>query len=126
MSETEDDRILLNEALEVIKKDKSNIMMITHYQFLSTIFDKDYNILNRWYFWDNNSHPTENHKYFDYYKKFATNKLNKENIETIYLLGLKDEFKFENIKNYFVNKCFEEKVISESRFIKLTLKNCTK
>ncbi len=126
MSETESDRILINKALEVIKKDQSNIMMITHYQFFSTIFNKDYNILNRWYFWDNNSHPTENHKYFDYYRKFATNKFNKENIETIYLLGLNDEFKFENIKNYFVNKCFDEKVISESRFIKLTLRNCTK
>ena len=24
-------------------------------------------ILNRWYLWDNNTHPTENHKYFEFY-----------------------------------------------------------
>ena len=54
----------LKQAVEIIKNEKREIVLITHYQFISTILDKKINILNRWYLWDNNTHPTENHKYF--------------------------------------------------------------
>ena len=81
-------------------------------------------LLNRWYIWDNNSHPTESHKYFSYYKEFASNNFEKNKIQKIFLISEKNEFKFNNIKNYFNNKCFKEEKLLEERLIKLTLKNC--
>ena len=58
----------IKKALRVIDSDNRKKILITHYQFISTILDEDLNILNRWYLWDNNTHPTENHKYFRFYK----------------------------------------------------------
>ena len=37
----------LQEAIEIIKKDKSNKMLITHYSFISTTLREDLNIPNR-------------------------------------------------------------------------------
>ena len=58
--------IVIKKAIELLEQDEREKILITHYQFISTILDKDYNILNRWYLWDNNTHPTENHKYFEF------------------------------------------------------------
>ena len=57
----------INQAIETINNDKREKTLITHYQFMSTVLDKRLNILNRWYLWDNNTHPTENHKYFEFF-----------------------------------------------------------
>ena len=67
---------------------------------------------------------TENHKYFLYYKKFATKDFEKNKIKKIYLINEKNEINFDNIKNYFENKCFTEENMLNARLIKLTLKNC--
>ena len=80
--------------------------------------------MNRWYIWDNNSHPTENHKYFSYYKDFVTKNFEKKRIKSIFLISENQEFKFDNIRNYFINKCFEEETFFDRRLIKLTLKTC--
>ncbi len=115
---------IIKEALEVIDNDDRKKTLITHYQFISTILDKDLNILNRWYLWDNNTHPTENHKYFEIYKKLINKNLKKNKIEVIYLLGQENEIKFENVKNYFVDICFESKIIIENRFSVHEVKIC--
>ena len=106
----------IKKALLTIDNDKRKKILITHYQFFSTILNKDLNILNRWYLWDNNTHPTENHKYFEFYKNMINKNLTKNKIQVIYLLGQDNEILFKNIKNYFTNVCFESKTLEEKRF----------
>ena len=124
LKKTQEDKLLLQKAFEILKEENENSYIITHYQFFSTILKKKFYILNRWYIWDNNSHPTENHKYFSYYKKFASNNFEKNKIKNIYLINEKNEINFNNIKNYFENKCFSEEKMLNERLIKLSLKNC--
>ena len=102
--------------VKIIDNDKRKKVLITHYQFVSTILNEDLNILNRWYLWDNNTHPTENHKYFEFYKNMIKKNLTKNKIQVIYLLGQDNEILFKNIKNYFTNVCFESKTLEEKRF----------
>ena len=98
---------LLKRVLENLKKDGRKKVLITHYQFMSLILNEDLNIFNRWYL-DHNSHPTLNHKYFDYYKDFINKNLDNNNVEVIYLLGFdKKGTTFDKIKIYFPEKCFK-------------------
>ena len=115
---------LIKTAISVISNDSRKKIVITHYQFLSLILDEDLNILNRWYLWDNNTHPTENHKYFDFYKKFTTKNFEQNEISVIYLLGSDDEIPFSKIKNYFIDKCFKNITIIDKRFSVHELKKC--
>ena len=120
----QNDKIFLKEIIKVLNEVEENSYLITHYQFFSSIFEKKFYLMNRWYIWDNNSHPTENHKYFSYYKDFVTKNFEKKRIKSIFLISENQEFKFDNIRNYFINKCFEEENFFDQRFIKLTLKTC--
>jgi hypothetical protein len=114
--EPNDEVKVIKKALDIIKRDKSKKVLITHYQFMSTILDKNLHILNRWYLWDNNTHPTENHKYFKFYKSMINKNIKSNNINIIYLLGQRNEILFENVKNYFTDLCFESKIIVKERF----------
>ena len=107
---------LIKSALATIKSDPRKKMLITHYQFFSLLINEDLNILNRWYLWDNNTHPTENHKYFKIYKKLTNENLIKNNIKVIYLLGSDKEILFSNIKNYFDDVCFKTNVVVKNKF----------
>jgi len=115
---------LVKESLALIGSDKRNKLLITHYQFFSTLLEEDLNILNRWYLWDNNTHPTENHKYFNIYKDMINENLNKNSIQVIYLLGSDKEILFSNIKNYFNEKCFKSTIVIENKFSYHELKDC--
>ena len=83
---------------------------------MSTILNKNFFLLNRWYLWDNNTHPTENHKYFDVYKSLVNKNIKSNNVEVIYLLGQKNEIIFDEIKNYFTDVCFKSKTLVENKF----------
>ena len=116
----------IKKALKIIDNDKRKKVLITHYQFVSTILNQDLNILNRWYLWDNNTHPTENHKYFEFYKNMINKNLTKNKIQVIYLLGQDNEILFKNIKNYFTNVCFKSKTLEAKRFSVHELIDCKK
>lgn len=119
-----EDKIFIKKVIKILEEEIENAYLVTHYQFFSAIFKNKFYLLNRWYVWDNNSHPTENHKYFSYYKKFASRNLEDKKISKIFLINENKEFGLNNLKDYFDNKCFiEEKLLGE-RFIKLTVKNC--
>ncbi len=116
----------IKKAINTIENDDRNKTLITHYQFISTVLDKDLNILNRWYLWDNNTHPTENHKYFDVYKSLVNKNIKTNNVKVIYLLGQENEILFENVKNYFTDVCFESKTLVEKRFSMHEIITCKK
>ena len=88
------------------------------------MLDKKFYMLNRWYVWDNNSHPTENHKYFDFYQTKVNENISSNKIKVIYLLGEKDEILFDKVRNYFTNICFESKTLVEKRFSVHKIINC--
>jgi len=50
----------------------------------------------------------------------------KYQIKVIYLLGQENEIKFENVKNYFTDTCFESNTIIPKRFSEHKLINCEK
>jgi hypothetical protein len=117
---------VIKKAIEIINNDKREKTLITHYQFMSTILDKQLNILNRWYLWDNNTHPTENHKYFESYKKLINKNIIENKVKVIYLLGGENEILFDNVKNYFTEVCFESKTIIQKKFSLHKIVNCKK
>ena len=117
---------ILKIALDKIKDEKREVTLITHYQFFSTVLNKNLNILNRWYLWDNNTHPTENHKHFNVYKSLINKNIVSNNIEVIYLLGQENEISFNNIKNYFTDVCFKSTTLVENRFSAHEIVNCNK
>ena len=123
-TEPKKDKLFLKKVIKTLKNESENSYIISHYQFFSTFLNKPFFILNRWYIWDNNSHPTENHKYFAYYKNFVRKNLNKHEIKNLYLINETEEIKFKNIQNYFGNQCFNQKNIIGEKFVKLTLKKC--
>ena len=104
---------LVKKAIETIRNDNREKILITHYQFFSIILDNNINLLNRWYLWDNNTHPTENHKYFIFYKKMISENLSKNKIKVIYLLG--EEIQFEKVKDYFTDTCFRSTKVIENK-----------
>ena len=120
----EDEIKTIKNALEIIGNDNRKKTLITHYQFFSTILEEDLNIWNRWYLWDNNTHPTENHKYYEFYKKMINKNLKDNNVKVIYLLGHKNEILFSNIKNYFTDLCFKSKTLEDKKFSMHEIINC--
>ena len=123
---SEEEINIIKKALIIMKADSRKKTLITHYQFFSTLLDEDLNILNRWYLWDNNTHPTENHKYFKFYKQMVNKNLKKNSIEVIYLLGSHKEINFKNIVNYFDGVCFKSNIIVENKFSYHKIIDCKK
>jgi len=114
----------LNIVIKQLKADKRKKVIITHYQFFSLILNEDLNILNRWYL-GHHTHPTENHKYFDYYKDFVNKQFKKNNIEVVYLISFIDnEMNFNNIKIYLTDSCFKDGEIVKNKFSYHEIKNC--
>ncbi len=99
---------ILKKSLSILKSDKSEKMLITHYQFFSLILNKNLNIPNRWYF-PNNTFPSsyENKYYQHYISKFREKIINK-NIDTIYLLETyPGEFDFLNFEELIGKNCYQ-------------------
>jgi hypothetical protein len=76
--------------------------------------------------WDNNTHPTENHKYFEFYKKMVNKNLINNKVKVIYLLGQENEILFDNVKNYFTGVCFKSKMLEKNKFSLHEVINCKK
>ncbi len=115
---------LLKNAVEHLRKDGRQKILITHYQFISTVLNEDLNLLNRWYLWGNDTHPTETHKHFFFYKKMVNKNIKENNIQVIYLLGQKKEILFKHVKNYFTEKCFKSKTLVRNRFSSHEIVDC--
>ena len=118
---------LLKESISIISKENNKeIMLITHYQFFSILIQKKINIINRWYFPDNNTFPSsKNNKYYFHYVKKFNKKIVEEKIKKIYLVeSYPEEFKFINFKSLLGNECFREEKINKILLL-ITLNNCS-
>ena len=111
---------ILKNISTIIQSDTSNKIIVTDYQFLSSLISNVKISPNKWY--DELSVPSENNKFFEIYKNFYLKKLKEQNINTIYIIG-KSKKKFIDI--LFQDKdCFEEKNIND-KLLKLKIENCT-
>ena len=117
---------LLKESISLISRENTReILLITHYQFFSTLIQKKIKIANRWYFPNNNTFPSSknNEYYFHYVKKF-NKKIKEEGIKKIYLVqSYPDEFKFLDFRSLLENDCFKEKKINKILSL-ISLNNC--
>jgi hypothetical protein len=117
---------LIKASINILKKDRRRKMVITNYQFLSSILEEDTNLINRWYTHDNNSYPLKNHKYYNFYKKFINDAIKSNRIEVVYIVDAspKGGIQFNHFKNYLTDNCFESKDIIEEVVSSHKLVNC--
>ena len=115
---------LLNQSIKIIKKDPNEKMLITHYQFFSLFIDDNLNIPNRWYFPNNTFPSSRENQYYDNYIKKFNEKLNRNKINTIYIVETSpEEFQFLNFKDLLKKKCFEKTEYNEILY-SIKIKNC--
>ena len=111
---------LIKEAIQIIKKDERNKIVMSDYQFISFLTEQNLNIPNRWYTHDNNSYPLQNHRHFSFYKEHINQNLEKNKIKVVYTIG---QPKFSKFKIFLDNTCFESKNINEIAIISV-LRKC--
>ena len=105
---------LIKESIEIIKLDKREKMLITHYQFFSSILKENLNIPNRWYYTNNTFPASSLNIYYDEYIEKFYNKVNQKKIEVIYLAKSNSaEFKNINFSDLLKNNCFSVKKHNE-------------
>jgi hypothetical protein len=111
---------LLNETINILKNDKRKKMVLTNYSFLSSVLNENLNSPSRWYIPNGAAYPIENNKYFDEYKKFLIDLINRENIVVVYVVA---PVKNKELYRYIDSGCFAESDISN--FVKkLDIKMC--
>ena len=108
----------INLALQTLREDESNKMIVTDYQFIS-VFLKQYDFSPTRFWYNFHGYPSEKNIYFNYWKEFVLKKIKKNNIKNIYVLKpLHGETKpLENI----LKDCYEKQTFSDA-FYKLILK----
>ena len=117
---------LINKTINVLDSEVTEeIMLITHYQFFSLISDKKFNILNRWYFSNNNTHPTnKKNKYYDIYTSKINYNIKRKNIKKIFIIESKpNEFDFINFNDLLKGKCFDKEKYNLILY-SINIKNC--
>ncbi len=77
---------LLNETINIIKKDQKRKVIITDYQFISVVLGILDNSPNQVWFINHMLNQDRNSKFFKIYKKFLINKLKKDKIEIVYIV----------------------------------------
>ena len=102
---------LISEALQHIKNQKKEKMVITQYQFFSILLEENLNIPNRWYTPDNNSYPRENHKYFQFYLDHLVENINNNNIGVIYIVD--NDLSIKYLPMAKANLCYDTENINK-------------
>tara|TARA_B100001057_G_C22849543_1_gene950406 strand:+ start:737 stop:2341 length:1605 start_codon:yes stop_codon:yes gene_type:complete len=111
---------LLKEAIfKISNENAEEVAVITHYQFFSLLAEKKIYILNRWYFPNNNTHPTsKDNKYYQYYKDKINKFIVEKKIKKIYLVKTyPKEFWFMNFEEILNDTCFSEKKYNEILYL---------
>ena len=102
---------LLIDTKNILLKANEKKIIITDYQFFSSLINNKFASPNKWY--DDLSIPEKNSKYYDKHKKFFLNKITKNKIKYLYFVGKnKNEMYFfeEFISE---NKCIIPKQLNE-------------
>tara|TARA_Y100001970_G_scaffold270264_1_gene363905 strand:- start:66 stop:1643 length:1578 start_codon:yes stop_codon:yes gene_type:complete len=111
---------LINEAIDILKKDKRKKIVLTNYSFLSSVLLENLNSPSRWYIPGGAVYPSEINKHFEKYKKFLIKLINKKNISVIYIIA---PVKNQELYRYISSSCFAESNITDI-LKKLEIKKC--
>lgn len=115
---------LLKRSLSILKNDKNEKMLITHYQFFSLLLNKNLNIPNRWYFPNNTFPSSYENKYYEYYIKKFKEKITSKSIDTIYILEtIPGEFNFLNFGDLIGQNCYQKEEQNQL-LLKINLIKC--
>jgi len=110
---------LLNEAKQILIKDKKNKIIVSDYQILPAITKSANYAPNKWF--DVLSVPSKTNKYFNDYKSFFLFKIKEQKIENIYIIG---RSKLDFLLLIFNEKeCLNYKRLNDIT-VKLEIKNC--
>ena len=111
---------LLNATIDILKNDKRKKIVLTNYSFLSSVLNENLNSPSRWYIPNGAAYPIENNKYFDEYKNFLINLINRKNISVVYIVA---PVKNDELYRYIDRDCFAESDVAD--FLKkLEIKKC--
>ncbi len=108
---------LLEFAKEKISLDTSNKIIMSDYQILPSIISLKTASPNKWF--DILSVPSQKNKYFLNYKEFFLKRLIVQKIDTIYVIGEKEIF----LENILKENCYIKENIKKN-FKKFLIKNC--
>ena len=103
----------IEETFNLISLDKKNKMLITDYNFYSSLIEQKLHSPSRTY--DNISYPEKDNKFYIDYKNFFIRKLKINNIENIYIFESKkiDKPRLNHlIFNYVPQNCFSTENIN--------------
>ena len=103
----------IEETFNLISLDKKNKMLITDYNFYSSLTEQKLHSPSRTY--DNISYPKKDNKFYIDYKNFFIKKLKMNNIENIYVFETKkiDKLRLNHlIFNYVPQNCFSAESIN--------------
>ena len=110
---------LINDSIKIINKENKNIMLLTHYQFIASVLNKNVHSPNR-YHWKGNSYPYTNNKTFILFKNFFINQLTSNNVEVIYIIKPVDN---NILKDFLPKDCLNEEVLNEILY-RYLISNC--
>lgn len=109
----EEELELIKTLFILLEKDQSNKMLITEYNFFSSILEENLNSPSRTF--DNISFPKKNTIYYRSYKKFLIHKIESKKIKSLYIFEPK-EIKQKRLNhlifNYIPENCFKIKKIN--------------
>lgn len=111
----------IKNAIEYINSNTSELMVITNYSFFSALTHRKLHSPIRWFIMNGNSHPLENNKYYDIYKKFLLNKILNNKIVEILSIGIDDTNYIEELLS---GNCIIIKNKINSILISHLVKNC--
>ena len=115
---------ILEKLKTLLNDDKGNKMLITEYNFFSTILNESLNSPSRTY--DNISYPNKNSKFFKEYQLFLIKKVKEKDIGSIYIM---EPTKINQIRlnhlifNYIPEDCFTLDYV-DNYITKLEIKKC--
>ena len=105
---------LLIDAKNVLSKKKGEKIIITDYQFFSSMLNNKFASPNKWY--DDRSIPNKKNKYYNMHKNFFLNKIKKNEIKYLFFIGKNKS------KMYFFEEFFNEnECIVSNQFNELLL-----
>ena len=114
-----DEITFLKEINLILKSDNENKIIITDYQFLSSLIDNSKTSPNKWY--DDLSVPSLKNEFFKNYKNFYFKRLKEQNITHVYVVE-KSKRKFIDIL-FKDQNCLKETDLN-NKLIKFKIDNC--
>lgn len=117
---SEDEIELINLTINHLSQDGRKKIIITYYQFISTVLEESIYSHNRWYTTDGVSYPLQTNKFFSYYKKFYVDRIINNNVEVIYFTSPITEKSFSSLLK---ENCFKIKNVNEILY-EVDIKKC--